>query len=448
MTSLICRMGPAASARRARATPHRIHLHAPWENCARERPGSRTPCSRTSAADGRAANSRGIRDPSKGFSREQTSRAEPSRAEPSRAEPSRAEPAEPSRAEPSRAEPSRAEPSRAEPSNRAQQEEATRKRIQASLDEETDVIEWAGMRVLDAEAAAALNVAAAKRGPLVLPEDTDLDRLPRAGEMERVLFREFHLAEVPAPTSEEEPGAATAIKRRTRGGRPRDGAFERVSCGRHRTEIPDSWIRAKPPKPSTRVRAGARLFDFPWDASPSPRRAMIMSLVEHQLEGMYDPIRKMTAQGCSRFLGSLAIGVISGICVRMTDLAALAQKPESLRAAMAVVRAGAMARGGDEGSTPGSTAYSMRSAFHRWERHRPTGAYGLEATASRGQAPSPEGIRVVEWVARRATFPTVRNRHKMVQREHSLTPLGPASAESGLRTSPRSEVTVVVTLET
>jgi hypothetical protein len=236
---------------------------------------------------------------------------------------------------------------------------------------EGEVIEWAGMPTVG----------------LPLSEALNRDGGTRAVELERHVFLAFHLDQVPDPASEE-ADEGEAARRRPSTAELEAAAFAMalsVSLRDLASALKHGLLGQDDAAKATRlVRAGARLFDFPWEAPPKARRHMIMDLVEHQLAGANESIRDMKGPQRVRYLSSVALGVLSGICVRMPDLATAAQQPEALRAVVAVVRA----RGGVRDGGPGiDTALqrlfnalglplsrdSVRQARMDWKRERRDG---------------------------------------------------------------------------
>jgi hypothetical protein len=216
----------------------------------------------------------------------------------------------------------------------------------------------------------------------------DRDERSRAAELELHLFLAFHLSQVQEPTSDDDCEEDGTARRKPSTAEIEAAAFaqalsvsfrELATALKHGLMGPDDAVEAM-----RRVRTGARLFDFPWDASHKARRDMVMDLVEHQLAGIGGELRAMQPPRRVPHLSAAALGVLSGICVRMPDLAGAAQQPEVLRAVAAVVRARAGVRDGGPGidaalqrlfATLGMPLHknSVRQARMDWKRERRDG---------------------------------------------------------------------------
>jgi hypothetical protein len=262
--------------------------------------------------------------------------------------------------------------------------------------EQAALIGSATTRILDARSVAALKAAAGKGQELRLPEGIDVERLSRAADMERILFRDVHLSQVPEPTSDEQNGAPLRCPSSTELEAAAHAMAASISFRRLATALKhglmDPEIAAEA---MAHVRAAARLFKFSVDAPPGARRAVVMSLMEFQCEGIYELMREGTEQVRANLVRSVALGVISGICVRVPDLADVAQKPESLRAALAVARAWTNARQGGPGiDTALQNLFnllglplgwrSVRQARMDWRRTRRDGKPRARKGGSRG----------------------------------------------------------------
>ena len=129
--------------------------------------------------------------------------------------------------------------------------------------EQAALIGSATTRILDARSVAALKAAAGKGQELRLPEGIDVERLSRAADMERILFRDVHLSQVPEPTSDEQNGAPLRCPSSTELEAAAHAMAASISFRRLATALKHGLIDPEiAAEAMAHVRAAARLFEI------------------------------------------------------------------------------------------------------------------------------------------------------------------------------------------